>query len=775
MSSNASDPTPPRPGNFNTMRSWLMGMVESLKPNEGGPDPDRPAPAGNGPSASGPGPEPAPAAVPLALPAELPTPPAPEKVQNYASLAAAPAPVPVAEPVPEAVPAEAPLPTAEPPVAEAVPTVEPAPPPPPQPCPICATPRAGGSYCDGCGYYFPPDAAPAPVVVGAPVAEVVPVAAAPAVRVRERYELGERVSERAGVERFRALDHGAGPSPVPVVLVRAVPPVAVEALPVATPVNLEEVPPAIFESPTTEEEITVGFDSPSASPSTDPIDGSQAWPGLGWERNVLKAANHPFLPTILDEFSDGGFDYLIEEVPAGRVLWDAWDDLDVTQEQRYTWLRHVAEQLHALHQAGAMPESLRPDVIVVTDDGRGRIADLSDLLPLPLPEDVPIRGSLYTAPELLAFHPHADARANLYSFGAMLYALHVGRELTEMDFDRPGQPKPFIPRFPDIHPAFGRLMMKTFTREPHARFPSDEAAKIDATGFTELIHTLEVCARTLDTARLEIASWTTTGMVRTGNEDAFALLHACESRQDDVGECALVLLADGMGGYEAGEVAAALAIQALRRNLMQQKPFAALAGASVFPTEVPRSEGNPPIALDVEQAKKLIHAALKDANRHVFQASRSGIGRRGMGCTAEVVYVDGRNVVVGHVGDSRTYHLHDGRLIQMTRDQTLVNRLVELGTLTAEEAETHPRRNELQQAVGGQPDVEPGIYHGTLKPGDWVVVCSDGLSNHVKDRELKQMLQSEAMGAEMAARRLVNLVNIEGATDNATVVVIRAT
>src|SRR5262249_29833816 len=118
---------------------------------------------------------------------------------------------------------------------------------------------------------------------------------------------------------------------------------------------------------------------------------------------------------------------------------------------------------------------------------------------------------------------------------------------------------------------------------------------------------------------------------------------------------------------------------------------------------------------------------------------------------------------------------HEGRMIQLTRDQTLVNRLVELGTLTPEEAETHPRRNELQQAVGGQPDVEPGLYHGILKPGDWVVVCSDGLSNHVTAEDLKQMVQSEAASAEMAARRLVNLANIEGATDNATVVVIRAT
>src|SRR4029079_17919112 len=132
---------------------------------------------------------------------------------------------------------------------------------------------------------------------------------------------------------------------------------------------------------------------------------------------------------------------------------------------------------------------------------------------------------------------------------------------------------------------------------------------------------------------------------------------------------------------------------------------------------------------DTETIKKLLKDALKDANKQIFTASRTGVGRRGMGCTAEVIYLDGRRIIVGHVGDSRTYHLHEGRLIQLTRDQTLVNRLVELGTLSAEEAETPPRRNELQQAIGGQPDVEPGLYHGRLVPGDWVVVCSDGLTN----------------------------------------------
>jgi protein phosphatase len=715
--SNSSEPTPSRPG------GWLSRLMGTAPPK---PEPP---------------PVPEPDTEEL-----LPTFDAPEAPQ------AVPAPVPAEAPL--AVPLEAPA--AEAVAAPAAPEVT---------CPVCGSPHKGSNpHCADCGYYF----SPADLAPRAPAA--VPAApAGPSVRLQDRFELGEKLSERQGVTRFRGLDLAASP-PAPVVILR-------QELP---------PPPAPPEEPQAgedAEEILPSFDTPtptSTAPNTDVLPARPAWPSVDWEEAVLHALESPGLPALLASFSEGGCDYLVEEVPAGRSLWDAWDDPETTNAQRFTWLAEVAEALHGLHQCKAMLEGIRPDVIVVAPEGRARVADLADLLPIPVPHDAPLRGRLYTAPELLAGNGQADARAELYSFGAMLYALHVGRELSEIDFERPGQPKPFIPRFPDVHPAFGRLMHKTFRREVDARFPTDEAVKEDATGFLELTRTLRTLARTLDTSRLEIASWTTTGIVRTGNEDAFALLHACESRQDDLSESALVLLCDGMGGYEAGEVAAALAIQVLRQYLVQQKPLAHLAGASAFPTDVlssaPRPEGHAPPPLDVEAVKGTLKAALKEANRQVFQASRvPGSKRRGMGCTAEVVYVDGRNVVVGHVGDSRTYHLHEGRMVQLTRDQTLVNRLVELGTLTPEEAETHPRRNELQQAVGGQPDVEPGVYHGVLKPGDWVVVCSDGLTNHVSARELQQMLQSEALSAEMAARRLVNLTIIEGATDNCTVVVIRAT
>jgi protein phosphatase len=632
-------------------------------------------------------------------------------------------------------------------------------------CPICNAQRVDGRvYCDDCGFMFPPDA-PA----GAPASA--PAAPGAKMRVKDRFEFGEPYSERLGITRHKGVDVGPDGTSAQTVMVvrRAIAPMA-EAVPseeiVGEPIAADA-----------EEEIMPGFDEalPTSLPMTEPLPPGPEWPNPAWEEKLLDTASHPTLPAVIDSFVADGFEYLIEELPEGQLLWDAWDDPDAPAERRFGYLKQVAEGLHALHQAGVMLEGVRPDIIIVTPAGQVKFTDLGDLLPLPVPAHAPIRARLYTAPELIVAPEQADARADLYSFGAMLYALHVGRELVEKDFERQGHPKPFIPHWPDIHPLFGRLMHKTFCREVAQRFPSDEAAKDDPTGFAELIRTLDTCGRTLDNVRLEIACWTTTGMVRTGNEDAFALLHAAESRQDDLGESCLVLLCDGMGGYEAGEVAAAMAIQVMRRNLLAQKPFVALVGASPFSSELPGHDPEAPHQVAPDECQKLLAAALKDANKQVFAASRSGKGRRGMGCTAEAVYVDGRHVVVGHVGDSRTYHLHEGTLVQLTRDQTLVNRLVELGTLSPQEAETHPRRNELQQAVGGQPDVEPGLYVGTLKAGDWVVICSDGLSNHCTNDELTHMLRQEATSAEMAARRLVNWVNINGATDNATVVVIRAT
>lgn len=659
-------------------------------------------------------------------------------------------------PAPPEAPAE---PLAEPPTAEAPPAAPAA----PAPCPACGTPRnAKQRYCEDCGWLFGADDGPAVATVAAAASEAPanPTLSAQGadmpptktqVRLRDRYELRQMVSERQGTRRYRGFDHTTGEA------------VLIVATPVAPTLPMAEA--AVVEA----DEILPGFDDdvPVAAvvSGDNPAVAGAAWPGAAWEKQILERANHPALPRIVDSFADNGTEYLVEQFPIGNSLWDAWDEAD-DAATRYGWARQVAEALHALHKAGAILEGVRPDLVVVTDTGSAVISDVGDLLPLPLPPSPPLRASLYTAPELILAPQTADARSDLYSFGAMLYALeYLHHAPEEKDFERQFVPRQITDRYPDVHPLLLRLVNKTFVRDVNTRFPTDEAGKIDPTGFVELMRTLEQCRRTFDQVRLDVAAWTTTGMVRTGNEDAFCVLHTVEQRQDDLSEFALVLLCDGMGGYEAGEVAAALAMAKMREFLLQQPMFAALAGK-----EPP---ANPP---DTKALQDVLAAALRHANREVYTASRTpGKGRRGMGCTAEAVYIDTRNVVVGHVGDSRTYHLRRGRLLQLTRDQTFVNRMVELGQLSAAEAEHHPRKNELQQAIGGQPDVVPGVSASKLCRGDWVLVCSDGLTNHIAGGELEKMLTREtAYSAEEAARRLLNLTNLRGATDNATVVVVRS-
>jgi len=650
-------------------------------------------------------------------------------------------------------------------------------------CSQCGAPRNGdGQFCGDCGYIFAAEDA-------GPAAPAVPDGL-----IAGRFRLLQLIGERDGVARFRSQDEGTGGDPVPVVVVRQPAPPPPPEPPRET--ELRSDGELEFDLPeTVGEQATVHIPDPA-----DP----NGWPGVNWEQGILLRAAHLSLPRLVDAFTEGGHSYLVEEVPSGVSLWDAWDRDGVTNRERFGWLIQVAEALDRLHFAGAIVEGLRPEAVVVSPTGVAILADLADLLPLPLPGDVPLRGGFATAPELLLNPTEADARADLYAFGALLYALVMGRELSDLDFALTGVPKPLVERMPDASPFLVRLLARTFVREPAARFPTEDGALIDPTGFRELIAALQSCRRNLDRARIDAAAWSTIGMVRAGNEDAVSIHHTAEAHLDDTDEAALVLLADGMGGMASGEVAAALAIQTLRQSLLSHPPFATGLPATPIPDPAPPEpatepppdptglaappdapETGPPdpvlqlLMSDPESPERTtdVHAervttALREANRRVFDASCAHHAARGMGCTAEVILIDGGTAVVGHVGDSRVYRYRTGKLIQMTRDHTIVGRLMEFGQITEAEAEVHPRRSELHQAIGGRPEVYPDVYAVTLEPGDWLLACTDGLSNQVPPEAIQAILK-DARNAERAARRLVNLALAEGALDNVTVAVVR--
>jgi serine/threonine protein phosphatase PrpC len=203
----------------------------------------------------------------------------------------------------------------------------------------------------------------------------------------------------------------------------------------------------------------------------------------------------------------------------------------------------------------------------------------------------------------------------------------------------------------------------------------------------------------------------------------------------------LLAVSDGMGGHQAGEVASALVIESLSRELVkdQQGPL----------------------------HKQLEDAVLR-ANRRVHNAARSA-DRHGMGATLTAVMIRGNEAFIAEVGDSRGYLLRNGWLRQMTRDQSMVQMLVDQGVMSAEDARNAPGKNVILQAVGLGPDVRVAIGRLELRRGDRLMLCSDGVSNQITDNELRDILTKSA--PREACETMISLANERGGEDNETVIV----
>lgn len=221
----------------------------------------------------------------------------------------------------------------------------------------------------------------------------------------------------------------------------------------------------------------------------------------------------------------------------------------------------------------------------------------------------------------------------------------------------------------------------------------------------------------------------------------------------------LMMVADGMGGHAAGEVASAMTIDALARYAF-----------TLMPWSLPRSKD------DSRILAQGLRDAVKQCQHQVRQAAASGEGRHGMGTTLTMAYVTWPNLFAVHVGDSRMYAYREGSLHQVTRDHTLAQQLVDSKVISESEAETSDFSNILVNAVGGDSeDVRVELHHARLYPGDVILLCSDGLTKHVKRDAIAATLDRVAAGndVEQAARGLVDQANEAGGTDNVTVVIAR--
>jgi serine/threonine protein phosphatase PrpC len=219
------------------------------------------------------------------------------------------------------------------------------------------------------------------------------------------------------------------------------------------------------------------------------------------------------------------------------------------------------------------------------------------------------------------------------------------------------------------------------------------------------------------------------GRLRERNEDSFLV--------DD--RLTLYAVADGMGGHRGGAVASSTSLEALR---------AAVASGDE------------------------IAQAIKRANTAVFEAASSDESLAGMGTTlTAVVAVSETSVLIGHVGDSRAYLARGGAITQLTDDHSLVEELVREGRLTRDQAEVHPQRSIITRALGVEPDIDVDLYAVTVAAGDRILLCSDGLTTMLRDRDIEQILRTEP-DPRLAADKLVDAANAAGGEDNITVLVV---
>ncbi len=251
------------------------------------------------------------------------------------------------------------------------------------------------------------------------------------------------------------------------------------------------------------------------------------------------------------------------------------------------------------------------------------------------------------------------------------------------------------------------------------------------------------------TQALEIATCTDPGMVRSHNEDSVAADPAN----------GLVVLADGMGGYNAGEVASGMATTVIVTEMRQL-----LTG--VKPHDVDKGSSE-------EIAARLVREQVLKANTSIFQAAQSQPQYAGMGTTLVVCLFYDNRVLVAHLGDSRLYMLRDGSFRQVTRDHSLLQEQIDSGIITAEQAKKAAHKNLVTKALGIDPVVEPEIHEYDTRPGDVYLLCSDGLCDMVEDEDIGMTLQALGGNLKLAAQQLVQMANDNGGRDNVSVILVR--
>jgi PPM family protein phosphatase len=250
--------------------------------------------------------------------------------------------------------------------------------------------------------------------------------------------------------------------------------------------------------------------------------------------------------------------------------------------------------------------------------------------------------------------------------------------------------------------------------------------------------------------RITYQALTDVGRKRKGNEDSLFV----NAEQN------LFVVADGMGGHAAGEIASRVAVDSINE-------FVCLTSGD--------EEITWPFGLDenISYDGNRLKTAIRYANRKVLEATKEKSEYEGMATTVAAVLLDGETANLGHVGDSRVYVVREGEIIQLTSDHSWVNEQIQSGVISADQARSHPLRNVVTRALGGKPDLQVDMQVHKVQAGDILLLCSDGLTTMIPDEDIAKVVQESEGDVEKAAKALVATANARGGEDNITVLLLR--
>jgi serine/threonine protein phosphatase PrpC len=452
---------------------------------------------------------------------------------------------------------------------------------------------------------------------------------------------------------------------------------------------------------------------------------------------LSQTLKHPAFQRATEGLAENGRVYLVyagEELEGlGRTPGK------MTETEAIAAAIQLCQAISFVHRRAMRLNDICPESVSVARDGRLKLTGLDYVSNDNELQGEPIFNDGYTAPEIYR-GKKVDKRADIFSAGAMLYTWLTGARIPSESWREEAGPVQFYPPHV-VTPRLENAIRRAIAFSPADRWPTMDALKAELIALGGAI-------------RLRAAAMTDVGRVREHNEDSILALEYTRESMVDPGQSHLYVVADGMGGAEAGEIASAIAVKTIRSYIES------------------RLDGAPG---DAANGAELLTGALEAANSRIIEYVASHPESRGMGSTGVCALVAPPDAAVAWVGDSRGYLMEGATLRQVTKDHSLVQRLVEIGQITAEEAHTHEHKNVITRSLGARQSGPAGAEAVTLKlkRGDKLMLCSDGLTAHVDDREIKDILERNRDPFD-AARELIVAANAGGGTDNISVVVVYA-